>query len=185
MPFPATPALTTDCVVFDERGYVLLIRRKYEPFKGVIRAPRRLRRRRRTVEDGCRRELKEETGLEVGALRLVGVYSDPNRDPRGHTCSIAYLARVGRAEPQAGDDAAAAEWVADWRAETLAFDHAQILADAEKLLKRPSLPLRASARAAEVFRHTGVEAGHLHADVAEQEAAELFLVIGIVADRGE
>ena len=66
-------------------------------------------------EDGCRRELSEETGLHVGELRLIGVYSDPSRDPRGHTCSVAYLARVGRAEVTAGDDAAAAEWVADWR----------------------------------------------------------------------
>ena len=80
--------------------------------------------------------------------------------PRGHTCSIAYLARVGRAEPQAGDDAAAAEWVADWRAETLAFDHAQILADAEKLLTS------GLATAAVVLRHPSVHARHLHADVA-------------------
>ena len=116
MPFPATPALTTDCVVFDARGYVLLIRRKHEPFKGSYALPGGFVDVGETVEDGCRRELKEETGLEVGALQLVGVYSDPDRDPRGHTCSIAYLARVGRAEPQAGDDAAAAEWVADWRA---------------------------------------------------------------------
>jgi 8-oxo-dGTP diphosphatase len=134
MPFPATPALTTDCVVFDERGYVLLIRRKHDPFKGSYALPGGFVDAGECVEDACRRELKEETGLEVGALRLIGVYSDPNRDPRGHTCSIAYLARVSRAEPQAGDDAASAGWVADWRAEALAFDHAQILGDAEKLL---------------------------------------------------
>jgi 8-oxo-dGTP diphosphatase len=134
MPFPATPALTTDCVVFDARGYVLLIRRKYDPFKGAYALPGGFVNVGETVENGCRRELKEETGLEVGALRLVGVYSDPDRDPRGHTCSIAYLAQVGRLEPRAGDDAAAAEWVADWRAEKLAFDHAQILGDAERLL---------------------------------------------------
>jgi 8-oxo-dGTP diphosphatase len=134
MPFPATPALTTDCVVFDARGYVLLIRRKYDPFKGAYALPGGFVDVGETVENGCRRELKEETGLEVGALRLVGVYSDPDRDPRGHTCSIAYLAQVGRLEPRAGDDAAAAEWVADWRAEKLAFDHAQILGDAERLL---------------------------------------------------
>ena len=134
MPFPPTPALTTDCVVFDARGYVLLIRRKYDPFKGAYALPGGFVDVGETVENGCRRELKEETGLEVGALRLVGVYSDPDRDPRGHTCSIAYLAQVGRLEPRAGDDAAAAEWVADWRAETLAFDHAQILGDAERLL---------------------------------------------------
>ncbi len=136
MPFPATPALTTDCVVFDERGYVLLIRRGNEPFKGSYALPGGFVDVGERVEDGCRRELSEETGLHVGELRLIGVYSDPGRDPRGHTCSVAYLARVGRAEVTAGDDAAAAEWVADWRREKLAFDHAQIIADAEKLLSR-------------------------------------------------
>ncbi|MCZ7593984.1 MAG: NUDIX hydrolase [Hyphomicrobium sp.] len=135
MPFPLTPALTTDCVVFDERGYVLLIRRKNDPFKGSYALPGGFVDVGERVEDACRRELREETGLKVGALRLIGVYSDPYRDPRGHTCSIAYLARVGRAAVTAGDDAAAAEWVADWRAETLAFDHALIIADAERLLE--------------------------------------------------
>lgn len=136
MPFPATPALTTDCVVFDERGCVLLIRRGNEPFKGSYALPGGFVDVGERVEDSCRRELTEETGLHVGELRLIGVYSDPGRDPRGHTCSVAYLARVGRAEVTAGDDAAAAEWVADWRGERLAFDHAQIIADAEKLLSR-------------------------------------------------
>jgi 8-oxo-dGTP diphosphatase len=136
MPFPATPALTTDCVVFDERGYVLLIRRGNEPFKGSYALPGGFVDVGERVEDSCRRELSEETGLHVGELRLIGVYSDPGRDPRGHTCSVAYLARVGRAEVTAGDDAAAAEWVADWRREKLAFDHAQIIADAEKLHSR-------------------------------------------------
>jgi 8-oxo-dGTP diphosphatase len=134
MPLPATPALTTDCVVFDKRGYVLLIRRKHDPFMGSFALPGGFVEVGERVEEACRRELKEETGLDVGALRLIGVYSDPNRDPRGHTCSIAYLAHVDRAEPRAGDDAASAEWVADWRAEVLAFDHAQILTDAEKLI---------------------------------------------------
>jgi 8-oxo-dGTP diphosphatase len=142
MPFPATPALTTDCVVFDERGYVLLIRRGNEPFKGSYALPGGFVDVGERVEDSCRRELSEETGLHVGELRLVGVYSDPGRDPRGHTCSVAYLAQVGRAEVTAGDDAAAAEWVADWRRQKLAFDHAQIIADAEKLLAvRPQRPL--------------------------------------------
>jgi 8-oxo-dGTP diphosphatase len=142
MPFPATPALPTDCVVFDERGYVLLIRRGNEPFKGSYALPGGFVDVGERVEDSCRRELSEETGLHVGELRLVGVYSDPDRDPRGHTCSVAYLAQVGRAEVTAGDDAAAAEWVADWRRQKLAFDHAQIIADAEKLLAvRPQRPL--------------------------------------------
>jgi 8-oxo-dGTP diphosphatase len=137
MPLPATPALTTDCVVFDARGYVLLIRRRHEPFRDGYALPGGFVDVGETVEHACRRELKEETGLEVGALRLIGVYSDPNRDPRGHTCSIAYLAGVDRADVRAGDDAAAAEWVADWRSETMAFDHAKILADAEALRAAP------------------------------------------------
>jgi len=134
MPLPVSPTLTTDCVVFDARGYVLLIRRKYEPFRGCYALPGGFVDVGEPLEHACRRELKEETGLDVGALRLIGVYSEPDRDPRGHTCSVAYLAGVERADVHAGDDAAAAEWVADWRAQSLAFDHAQILGDAEKLL---------------------------------------------------
>jgi 8-oxo-dGTP diphosphatase len=71
----------------------------------------------------------------VKRLELIGVYSDPARDPRGHTCSVAFLARVGRATPKAGDDAAAAEWVEHWASVDLAFDHALILRDAERLLR--------------------------------------------------
>lgn len=134
MPFPPTPALTTDCVVFDDRGCVLLIRRKYPPFQGGYALPGGFVEIGETTPDACRRELSEETGLEVGELRLVGVYSRPDRDPRGHTCSVAYAARVGRAEPRAGDDAAAAEWVDNWRSQPLAFDHALIIADAEKVI---------------------------------------------------
>jgi len=135
MGFPATPALTVDCVVFDPTGRVLLIRRRHEPFKGGYALPGGFVDIGETVEDACRRELHEETGISARDLRLVGVYSDPSRDPRGHTVSVAFLAQLAApAEAAAGDDAAAAEWVADWREQKLAFDHAQILADAEKML---------------------------------------------------
>lgn len=133
MPAPKTPVLATDCVVFDRRGRVLLIRRGRPPFKGRYALPGGLVEIGETVEAACRRELKEETGIIVRALKLVGVYSDPKRDPRNHACSVAYLARVNSAKPSAGDDAAAAEWVKDWRRQRLAFDHADILADAARL----------------------------------------------------
>jgi 8-oxo-dGTP diphosphatase len=133
MPLPATPALTVDCVAFDGSGRVLLIRRGNEPFKGSYALPGGFVQIGETVEDACRRELKEETGVAAGALTLVGVYSDPKRDPRGHTCSVAFLARIDAAEPKAGSDAAAATWVEDWRRHDLAFDHAQIIAAAERL----------------------------------------------------
>lgn len=134
MGLPATPALTVDCVIYDPRGRVLLIRRKNEPFKGAYALPGGFVDIGETVEAGCRREVREETGLDVGDLRLVGVYSDPSRDPRGHTASAAFLALLPEVEtPTAGDDAAAAEWVGNWRETPLAFDHAQILEEAEKL----------------------------------------------------
>lgn len=132
---PKTPLLTADCVVFDGRSRVLLVRRKHPPFKGHYALPGGFVDIGETVEDACRRELAEETGLVAGRLRLVGIYSDPGRDPRGHTCSAVFLAKAARGSVQAGDDAAAAEWVADWRKADLAFDHARILADACKMAK--------------------------------------------------
>jgi 8-oxo-dGTP diphosphatase len=136
MRFPKTPALTTDCVVVDAKGRVLLIRRANPPFKGQYALPGGFVDIGETVEDACRRELMEETGVKAGRLELIGVYSEPKRDPRGHTCSVAFLARVARATPKAGDDAAAAEWVGGWSKLELAFDHAKILADAQRKMRR-------------------------------------------------
>lgn len=116
----------------------MLVRRRKPPFKGQHALPGGFVDIGETVEDACRRELKEETGVSAGRLRLIGVYSDPRRDPRGHSCSVAFLARVGRARAKAGDDAAAAEWVEHWSQAPLAFDHAKIVAAAERLLgERP------------------------------------------------
>jgi 8-oxo-dGTP diphosphatase len=133
---PKTPLLAVDCVVFDARGRVLLIRRKYPPFQGRYALPGGFVEIGETVEDAARREIEEETGVKAGRLQLVGVYSDPERDPRGHTCSVVFLASAPRATPRAGDDAAAAEWMAGWTSVDLAFDHAKILADARKLVRR-------------------------------------------------
>jgi 8-oxo-dGTP diphosphatase len=136
MAFPNTPALTVDCVVVDGEGRLLLIRRGNPPFKGKYALPGGFVDVGETVEDACRRELMEETGVKAGRLALIGVYSDPRRDPRGHTCSVAFLSRVARAVPKAGDDAAAAEWVKNWSKLDLAFDHAKIVRDARRLLRR-------------------------------------------------
>jgi 8-oxo-dGTP diphosphatase len=127
---PKTPPVTVDAVVFDASGRLLLIRRGHEPFKGRYALPGGFVDIGETTEDACRRELLEETGVEAGELRLVGVYSDPGRDPRGHTVSVAYLSRIDGAEAQGGDDAVSAAWVANWRRLKLAFDHGQIVADA-------------------------------------------------------
>jgi 8-oxo-dGTP diphosphatase len=136
MAMPRTPALTTDCAIYDPEGRVLLIRRGHPPFAGCYALPGGFVEIGETVDAACRREAREETGLDVAELHLVGVYSAPGRDPRGHTVSIAYATLLPHAPaPQAGSDAVGAEWIADWRRLTLAFDHAQILDAAEKLLR--------------------------------------------------
>ncbi len=134
MPAPDTPKLTVDCVVRDGQGRTLLIRRGHPPFEGAYALPGGFVDIGETVEDACRREVREETGVEISDLELLGIYSDPKRDPRGHSVSVVHLARVDVAEPMAGDDAASAEWIEDWRGLDLAFDHAAILADADARL---------------------------------------------------
>jgi 8-oxo-dGTP diphosphatase len=133
---PKTPLLTTDCVIFDGRERVLLIRRKNEPFKGDYALPGGFIDIGETTEAACRREVLEEAGIVVDRLHLVGVYSDPSRDPRGHAVSVAYTTHFGEAPtPKAGSDAEAAEWVGDWGTKRLAFDHSLIIADAKKLCR--------------------------------------------------
>jgi 8-oxo-dGTP diphosphatase len=128
------PALTVDCVVFNEDGELLLIQRKNEPFKGKYALPGGFVDYGETVEHAAVRELKEETGVEAQDLKIVGVYSDPDRDPRGHVVSVAYLIQflVG-AVARAGDDAATAQFVKNWRELDFAFDHKKILEDAMKI----------------------------------------------------
>jgi 8-oxo-dGTP diphosphatase len=127
------PALSVDCVVFDAEQRLLLIRRKYPPFQGQYALPGGFVEYGETVEQAAARELAEETGLNAVKLRLIGVYSEPGRDPRGHVISVAYLADVADYKATAGDDAAAAEFVENWRAHALAFDHNWIVSDAMAL----------------------------------------------------
>lgn len=134
MPIPKTPLLAVDCAVFENNRRALLIVRKNPPFQGQFALPGGFVEVGETVENACRRELFEETGLTPDRLQLLGVYSDPDRDPRGHVCSVVFAAHMPHVEPVAGDDASAASWIADWRDQQLAFDHRKILEDAALLL---------------------------------------------------
>ena len=111
--------ITVDCVVFDGDGRLLLIRRKKYPFQGMYALPGGFVDENETVEDAARRELREETGIEAESLELVGVYSKKDRDPRHWTITIAYLIRPKHMNVLAGDDAATAEFISDWRDKNL------------------------------------------------------------------
>ena len=124
------PWIAADSVVFDETGRVLLIRRKNPPFQGSFALPGGLVEIGETTEEAALRELKEETGIEGTSPRLIGVYSDPGRDPRHHVSGIAYLVLSRSFDVRAGDDAAEAQFVANWELERLAFDHHRIITDA-------------------------------------------------------
>jgi 8-oxo-dGTP diphosphatase len=132
MPPFNSPALAADCVIFQGKG-VLLIKRGNEPFKGHYALPGGGVEIGETVEQACIREMQEETGLEISRLRLIGVYSRPDRDPRGHVVSIAFLAEADLSEMKAGSDAAEVELVENWRQCNLAFDHREIIEAARKL----------------------------------------------------
>jgi 8-oxo-dGTP diphosphatase len=117
--------------VFDEAERLLLIRRRNPPFQGEYALPGGFVDIGETVEAAALRELKEETGLVGTIISLVGVFSDPKRDPRRHTVSVAYRVRVpAGSRPVGGDDAERAEFVVDWRNTRLAFDHRAIVEDA-------------------------------------------------------
>jgi 8-oxo-dGTP diphosphatase len=153
---PVTPLLTVDCVIVDRLGRVLLIKRANAPFKGQYALPGGFVDLDETVENACLREVLEETQVKIRRPQLVGIYSEPGRDPRGATVSIAYAARVSSTKAEAGDDAAAAEWVSDWQRQTLAFDHADIVRDAVRLLARTRVTRKRVARTkpTTVAKHT-------------------------------
>ena len=133
------PAVTADSVVItkEKEPKVLLIQRGNEPFKGCWAFPGGFMNMDETTEQCAVRELEEETGLKVSNIRQIGAYSKVDRDPRGRTVTVAYLALIDNAEKVKGlDDAAKAQWFSLSQLPKLAFDHEDVMADALKLISR-------------------------------------------------
>ncbi len=127
------PAVTADCVVItsEEEPRVLLIERGEEPFKGCWAIPGGFLNMDETTEQCAIRELEEETGLKIDQANQIGAYCKVDRDTRGRTISVAYLAIVERPLEVSGqDDAAKAKWFPVNALPPLAFDHDEIMADA-------------------------------------------------------
>src|SRR5205809_7980822 len=100
------PAVTVDGLVLVD-GKLVAIRRRSEPFRGMPALPGGFVELGETTLEAVVREVREETGLETRVLRLVGVFSDPGRDPRGHTVTIGYALEAVGGRLKAGSDAAA------------------------------------------------------------------------------
>lgn len=129
------PAVTADCVVItrEEQPKVLLIQRGADPYKGCWAFPGGFMNMDETTEQCAIRELEEETGLRVSNVHQIGAYSKVDRDPRGRTITVAYLAIIDEPVQVTGqDDAAKAEWFPLSALPELAFDHAEIMQDAIK-----------------------------------------------------
>jgi len=127
---PVTPLLAADVIIelADRPGRpIILIERANPPHGHAI--PGGFVDVGESVEHAAAREAKEETGLEVRLIALLGLYSNPARDPRGHTVTAVYVGEA-TGTPQALDDARAlAIYAPDQLPQPLAFDHAQVLDD--------------------------------------------------------
>ena len=102
---PRNPIPTIDIILSEHSNInkVLLIKRNKEPFKDYFSLPGGFVNEGETVEEAVRREAEEELLVKVEPIDILGVYSDPNRDPRGHIMSITFIVKITRGELKAGD----------------------------------------------------------------------------------
>ncbi len=130
------PIPTVD-IIIEQNSRILMIRRKNEPYKGCLALPGGFVNEGERIEDAARREANEETSLNIGLSEILGVYSDPKRDPRGHLMSTVFIAMIPvgndieTVQASAQDDAAEIHWINldDLDNSTIAFDHKKILFD--------------------------------------------------------
>jgi 8-oxo-dGTP diphosphatase len=130
-----SPLLTVDAVITADNA-IVLIRRKNPPYDGYWALPGGFVEYGETVEQAVLREVREETGLLVELAGVLGVYSDPERDPRGHVITVCFMARKISGELRAATDSAEVSYytVEEALKLDLAFDHKEILKDALKIV---------------------------------------------------
>jgi 8-oxo-dGTP diphosphatase len=130
------PIPTVDTII-QRNSQILFVKRKKEPFKDKLTFPGGFVDGNEKVEDTSIREVKEETSLSIKLIDILGVYSDPSRDPRGHTISTVFIAEISdnnKTEAIAGDDVAEIKWI-DIETidnESFGFDHKKIITDYKK-----------------------------------------------------
>ena len=125
-----SPSLTVDGIL-EIDGKILLVKRKNPPFKDFWAFPGGFVKYGERTEEAVVREVFEETGIKTRVKDLLGVYSDPERDPRGHTVSIVYVLEYIEGSPKGADDAKEARFfpIEEVKRMNLAFDHGTIFRD--------------------------------------------------------
>ncbi len=124
-----TPKITVDGII-KKGNEILLIKRRNIPFKNSWALPGGYLEYNEKTEDAVIREIFEETGLFTEIINLIGVYSDPKRDPRGHTVSIIYELRIINGKLESGDDATDVNFFnLNNLPDNLSFDHKKVIKD--------------------------------------------------------
>jgi len=125
------PKITADGIIIND-DEIVLIKRKNDPFKGKWALPGGYVEYGESTEEAVKREVFEETGLKTNISKLVGVYSDPSRDPRGHTITVVYLLNALDLKFRAGDDASDVKLFKLQNLPDLSFDHELIIKEVKK-----------------------------------------------------
>jgi len=135
--------VTVDIVLFRKMNSsyeILLIQRLNDPFKDYWALPGGFVDENEELETAAKRELFEETDIQLFQVKQIKAYGNPNRDPRHHTISVAFMGEIDSlAEAKAKDDAKAVKWFSIEELPALAFDHAEIIRDTiEKFIIKPA-----------------------------------------------
>ncbi len=131
------PKITVDAIIMVDKESIVLIKRKNQPYKDCWAIPGGFVELGETLENAVMREAKEETGLDIKPIKILNIYSDPNRDPRGHTITAAFICEKIGGTLKANSDAKDIRIIKINSIETikLAFDHDKILVDFNEFLK--------------------------------------------------
>ena len=128
----------TVIIIIEKNDCLVIIKRNIDPYHGSLMFPGGFVEYNETVEHAAERESMEEAGVKIKLKEILGVYSDPKRDPRGHNISTVFIAKMIGGEMKAGDDAGEVYLMKSEDIDTsqLGFDHALILGNYLKWKKK-------------------------------------------------
>ena len=124
------PIPTVDAII-QKSSSILLVKRKKDPYKNQFALPGGFVNEGETIEEAIEREVYEETSLKIHPIDILGVYSDPTRDPRGHMMTVVFIVLIIKGIATAGDDAKEISWIPIEKINEIkiAFDHKLVIRD--------------------------------------------------------